>query len=122
MKYDNHESYISELFMIESFGVESLKEYQDRYGNEIQGYIVGHWTNEDEEFEYGKPLVFRNYIPSSEFNENWLGQVDHDTEFVGILFSHYIRSELPKEVEYTLFIDTINRKVGYFYIGVGLED
>ena len=121
MKYDKTEGSIRELFMIESYGINQLTMYQEKYQGNIEGYIVGHWTNEDERLEYDSLLVFRNYIPESELNDKWLSTINHDTEFIGLLFSHYKRSELPREIEITLLVDIERRKVGHSYAGVGLE-
>ncbi|UDM84047.1 hypothetical protein [Vagococcus fluvialis] len=95
--------------------IEKLKDNSNVYG-----YVIGHWTTDEEDEEYGCPIVFRRIVERKDVTDEWLKDIDEETEFIGLLYSDNDNCDLKglKEPEYTMFLDERTNEFGHWHIGV----
>ncbi|WP_461199317.1 hypothetical protein [Enterococcus sp. N249-2] len=124
-KYDKDEQYIAMTFMQEVWDVDELKKISSASEKSIYGYVIGHWTTEEEQEAADYPLMeiqYRRVIKADDLDDEYLNDINFEKEFIGILYDAYYK-DLEKQVdkaEYTLFIDEKEKRIGQWWVGTEL--
>lgn len=116
--YNKNNHYIRGLLMSEFGTKEDVKSLKDN--SDVYGYVIGHWTTDEEDDIYGSPIIFRRIVKKEDVTEEWLKDIDEETEFIGLLYSDNDHGDLKglKEPEYTMFLDERTNEFGHWHIGV----
>lgn len=124
-KYDKDEQYIAMTFMQEVWDVDELKKISSANEKIIYGYVIGHWTTEEEQEAADYPLMeiqYRRVIKADDLDDEYLNDINFEKEFIGILYDAYYK-DIEKQVdkaEYTLFIDEKEKRIGQWWVGTEL--
>lgn len=122
-KYDENLNYIQPTLMDDMYDLESFRERLEDYDSNIYGFVIGHWTKEEEDDEDTYPVQFRNVIKKEDLTEEYLNDIDFTVdeynvanEFIGILYYDLYEEELPSGITFVAYIDERVMKIANWHV------
>lgn len=116
-QYDKNNQYIGQYVVEDIYDKKEFIRQNNQEEKEIFGYVIGHWTSEDEEKEGIAPVQYRKLIRKENLSEKYLNDIDFENEFIGIIYdSFYYKDKLSDRATFSLLINERDMEIGGWFI------